>query len=48
MGDGLRISCVLSHRAKGRREGGPRVAEAFIDELTVTPFSLLISELALN
>lgn len=39
MRDSLRISCVLSHQAKERREGGPRVAEAFIDELTVTPFS---------
>ena len=29
--DGLRISGVLSHLAKERREGGPRVAEAFID-----------------
>jgi hypothetical protein len=38
MRDGLRISCVLSHQAKERREGGPRVAEAFID-MTVTPFS---------
>jgi hypothetical protein len=31
MRDGLRIGCVLSHQAKERREGGPRVAEAFID-----------------
>jgi hypothetical protein len=32
MRDGLRISCVLSHQAaKEGREGGPRVAEAFID-----------------
>jgi hypothetical protein len=46
--DGLRIGCVLSHQAKERQDGGPRVAEAFIDELTVTPFSLLISELALS
>jgi len=31
MSDGLRIGGVLSHLAKKRREGGPRVAEAFID-----------------
>ena len=42
MRDGLRISCILSHQAKERREGGPRVAEAFID-MTVTPPSLYSS-----
>ena len=31
MRDGLWISCVLSHQAKERQDGGPRVAEAFID-----------------
>jgi hypothetical protein len=31
MRDGLRISGVLSHLARERRVGGPRVAEAFID-----------------
>lgn len=47
MRDGLRISCVLSHQAKERREGGPRVAETFIDNTTLVPSLLLISELAL-
>ncbi len=45
MSDGLRISCVFSHLAKERQEGGPRVAEAFIDTNSLS-FSLLISELA--
>jgi hypothetical protein len=31
MSDGLWISGILSHLAKKRREGGPRVAETFID-----------------
>jgi hypothetical protein len=36
MRDGLRISRVLSHQAKERRDGGPRVAEAFIHSLLFT------------